>query len=653
MKAIFLICMLLTFSQLYAQNKQDCYISVKQDTVYFFLKENPKIGQGFTIERKSSRDDSYTNIFDTPIEPVLNPVVFADMLGDDYHMIRSSLGLNSPQEMLLRFRTDRFASMVYTMLYHQVGTALGRFYKAGGYESGETFNFRIHIKQDKETVQTIEKKVTISDRQPRPPQTVHIQQKRRSVIIEWDYPRWQPGDKDMAVQFYLYRQTGDMPYQRLDDKILLRLDNNIYHYTDSGVEAGVYYTYKMTAVDASGLESKPSKPTTILIKDLIAPAPPRGLTTLIFENSVELVWNMSPELDTRAYHIYRWRNVEKDSIRLNTSGISYDQPHYIDSTCIIGQQYYYAVTAVDTAGNESQHSNRISAFPTDRTPPGPPLELQAKLENSAVTLTWRAPADADVHGYQVARGRQQNRHFQVFLTPDPIQDNFFVDKGDGQHRFVPGQRYCYSVIALDTLWHPGEPAWVWISIPDHEAPARPGSMLLKNDAGTALTLQWNSSPSLDVKGYIAYRGTDAQLDSIGFYPASKRALRDDQLSKGKTYFYQIVAVDTAGNRSQPAVSETVTFRDYSPPPPVQYVNAQKTETGIQLSWERVVDFDLKAYKIYRSTLPTGRFTEIATLSPETLRYTDQQGTNESWYCVKAADTSGNESKVSRPTRAQE
>jgi len=652
MNRIFFLFLLFSISILYAQNQQDCYITVKQDTVYFFLKENPEIDQGFVIERKGITDDVYTPLFDTPIQPELNPVAFADILGQDYHAIRSSLSVDSPQELLLRFRTDRFASTVYMMLYHRVGTALGRFYKAGGHESGETYSFRIYIIKDNETVQTIDKKVTISDRQPPPPQNVRVQQKRRSVIVEWDYPRWQPGDEDLAVQFYLYRKTGDGAYQRLDDKILLRLDNNIYHYADNRVDAGEHYTYKMTAVDASGLESKPSKPKSIFVKDIIAPAAPRGLTALTFENSVELVWYMSPELDAQAYHIYRWKNVEKDSIRINATGIPYDQPHYVDSTCITGQQYYYAVTAVDTAANESEHSNRISAFPTDRTPPGPPLGLEAELLNSAVRLTWQTPFAADVHGYQVARGQHQNRHYQAFLTPEPIPDTFYVDKGGDQHQIRPGQRYCYSVIALDTLLHPGEPAWVWISIPDNKAPAPPGAILLKNDAGTALTLQWNSSPSLDVKGYIAYRRSDAQLDSIGFFPASVRALRDDQLTKGKSYFYEIAAVDTAGNRSQPAVSETVIFRDYSPPPPVQYVNVQKTETGVEVSWERVADFDLKAYKVYRSTLPTGQFGEIATVPFETQKYTDQQGTNKYWYRVKAVDTSGNESKASSPASTE-
>jgi len=653
MRRFFIIVLFLLFVlQLYAQKKQDCYFTVKKDTVYIFLKENPEIGQGFYVERKGADDEEYIRLFEEPIKPVLNPIIFADMLGDDYHFILNSLELSSPQEMQLRFRTDRFASMVYMMLFHEVGTALGRFYQVGGHTSGEIYRYRIVIvDQEDKVIQTIEKEILIIDRVPQIPQEVLYKQQQRSVAVEWDYPRWQPGAEDMTVQFYVYKKTSGTDFKRLDDKILLRLDNTNYQYVDTRVDIGEEYTYTMTAVDASGLESEPSEEVTIKVKDVIAPASPAGLVTLPSEDNVELVWNISPEIDIHAYNVYRWTGVEQDSIMLNTHNIPYDQPSFIDLTCVTGQQYYYAVSALDTAGNESKHSNRISAFPTDRTPPGIPLNFEASVEDNIVTLTWTAPEDEDILGYRVSRGLSEDRHNQVYLTSDPIKETSFIDHGETAHKIVPGQRYCYSVVALDTLWHYGKQAYVWIAVPDNEPPEPPGAIIIENDHGTALTLKWNSSSSLDVFGYVVFRGSNADVDSVGFFSKINRKFRDTDLSKGKEYFYHIVTLDTAGNRSEPAVSNTVFFRDFSPPPRVQWTSVHKIESGIQISWERVVDFDLSEYRIYRSSSPTGIFTKIGSVTLDTLQFLDKEGREDFWYSIRAVDSSGNESENSTPKKA--
>ncbi len=652
MRKFFLILLFLLFVfHLYAQKKQDCYFTVKKDTVYLFLKENLEIGQGFYVERKGTDDEEFISLFKEPIKPILNPIIFADILGENYRFIQNSLGVSSPQELLLRLRTDRFASTVYMMLFHKVGIALGRFYQADGHTLGETYKYRIVITDEEEIVQTIKKEIQITERLPYPPQEVLYQQQQRAVTIEWDYPRWQPKGDDMTVQFFVYKKTSGTNFQRFDDKILLRLDNTAYQYIDTRVDIGEKYIYKMTAVDASGLESKATEEVTIKLKDIIAPAPPAGLVTLPSENKVELVWNLSPEIDIHAYNVYRWTGVEQDSIMLNEEYIPYDQPHFIDLTCVTGQQYYYAVSALDTAGNESRHSNRISAFPTDRTPPGIPQNLEAFVEDNIVTLTWTAPEDEDILGYRVSRGLTEDRHNQVYLTPDPIKETNFIDHGDADHKIVPGQRYCYSVTALDTLWHYGKQAYVWITVPDNEPPSPPGAIIVENDHGTALTLKWNSSSSLDVFGYIVYRGSDSNVDSIGFLPKLNRKFRDADLSKGKEYFYHIIALDTAGNRSEPTVSNTVYFRDFSPPPRVQYVTVQKTESGIKIFWERVVDFDLKEYRVYRSSSPTGTFTEIGSVALDTLEFLDKEGREDFWYSIRAVDSSGNESRNSTPQKA--
>jgi hypothetical protein len=55
--------------------------------------------------------------------------------------------------------------------------------------------------------------------------------------------------------------------------------------------------------------------------------------------------------------------------------------------------YFWRLSAHDQAGNESAWSATMS-FVLDRTPPGKPIGLEAKVRGKTLTLRWKAPARA-------------------------------------------------------------------------------------------------------------------------------------------------------------------------------------------------------------------------------------------------------------------
>jgi hypothetical protein len=85
-------------------------------------------------------------------------------------------------------------------------------------------------------------------------------------------------------------------------------------------------------------------------------------------------------------------------------------------------------------------------FVPDGTPPAAPTSLTATAYNAAVGLSWTAPADPDVAGYNVYRGTAS----PVSLT-NPINgatlvtDTTYVDSGR-----TNGTKYYYKVTAVDT-----------------------------------------------------------------------------------------------------------------------------------------------------------------------------------------------------------
>jgi hypothetical protein len=79
------------------------------------------------------------------------------------------------------------------------------------------------------------------------------------------------------------------------------------------------------------------------------------------DRKVWLDWNDNQEFDLGGYNVYRSINSGGGYVKLNGSILS--SSDYTDDTVINGIMYYYVVTAVDTADNESNNSAEACALP--------------------------------------------------------------------------------------------------------------------------------------------------------------------------------------------------------------------------------------------------------------------------------------------------
>lgn len=128
-------------------------------------------------------------------------------------------------------------------------------------------------------------------------------------------------------------------------------------FTDTAVENGKLYYYRVRAVDSPvppGKESLDSEEVAALPTDRTPPAPPSGITVVPGVGRVFLTWNENKERDLAGYHVYRSIKSGADYQRLTTTLIR--RTTFSDETVQQGMTYYYAVTAVDTTGNESGRS---------------------------------------------------------------------------------------------------------------------------------------------------------------------------------------------------------------------------------------------------------------------------------------------------------
>jgi hypothetical protein len=132
-------------------------------------------------------------------------------------------------------------------------------------------------------------------------------------------------------------------------------------YQDSGFDYGRTYAYVVRSVVlGTPLESGDSEAAVLTPKDIFPPAPPQDVVSAILPgvspgtSVVDLSWAINTETDLEGYRVYRSER-ENELGQLLTPELL-PSSAYRDSNVLPGRRYWYTVTAVDHAGNESRPS---------------------------------------------------------------------------------------------------------------------------------------------------------------------------------------------------------------------------------------------------------------------------------------------------------
>ncbi|MBI2919215.1 MAG: S8 family serine peptidase [Chloroflexi bacterium] len=129
--------------------------------------------------------------------------------------------------------------------------------------------------------------------------------------------------------------------------------------------------------------------------DSIPPAAPTGLSVSVpISNGgvLDLSWNASTELDLAGYHVYRATTSGGPYTKVNSSLVSANT--FASAGLTNGTTYFYAVTAVDTSGNESAGSAQVSGTPVDNR--GPAISnVATTTAGTSATVSWVTDEAAD------------------------------------------------------------------------------------------------------------------------------------------------------------------------------------------------------------------------------------------------------------------
>jgi fibronectin type 3 domain-containing protein len=214
-------------------------------------------------------------------------------------------------------------------------------------EDGKLYRYRIIARTFDGKYTAPSKVVTVSTKPlPLPPEHVSATQDEIGTItLRWSTPATQK-----AAYFNVYRseeKNGGFDY-------LAKIAKP--RFTDKPERNGAHYFYKVTAVDYDGLESPPSAVVSGATKP--APAAPELLGVSVKQNAVVIRWKSS-DARTVAYELVKrthsgWFDTKKAVFRdLKTTT-------FTDVNVVPGQEYEYAVIAVDKDGLRSAPSESKS-----------------------------------------------------------------------------------------------------------------------------------------------------------------------------------------------------------------------------------------------------------------------------------------------------
>jgi hypothetical protein len=314
--------------------------------------------------------------------------------------------------------------------------------------------------------------------------------------------------------------------------------------------------------------------------DLAPPEAPAGLAATEGDGQVGLAWSAVAEAS--GYYLYRSPVTGGGYTRLNATPTT--DTAYLDESVVNGRLYYYVVTAVDAAGNESDRSNEAQAlahmtigWANTQHPPNINHTI------SALNPTENIYGQVWIDGHTSLPGPTEGLLAQVGFGPDGSDpagnpdwiwvEAVFNTDVENNDEFM-GQLLPEVIGTYDYAYRYSTTAgleWVYADLDgtgngyevsqagdltvlpsgDNTAPAAPTNLTVSEASPSFIRLVWDPVPDADLYRYEVYRGEviGGPYGKIGNVPGSSTEYMDWSVSTGMTYFYVVAAADTSFNLS--------------------------------------------------------------------------------------------------------
>ncbi|WP_370089265.1 fibronectin type III domain-containing protein [Ekhidna sp.] len=376
-----------------------------------------------------------------------------------------------------------------------------------------------------------------------------VEQQDTTFVIDWEV------DPELFYATNLYQYTDSLGEVKVNPNPLLvserRDTSGVVGYPSPkfvirDLKVGETYTYTIAGLDFFGAETQRSEAITLKMKDITPPPPPTNFSGKADSMKVHLNWEFQKTEDFREVKLYRSMLSDGPFEVIYNSSTSI---HYTDSISIPGPYYYY-LTSNDIHDNEAK-SRKIFIEVQDVIPPSQPQNLTIEADTGKILLRWDANPDPDLKGYLVYRTVNKNINMNyVLLNSEPLIDTYLEQQLPRQTK----NDFFYYVIAIDTMFNRSNPSeFVFAQMPDIIAPERPHIKRVYEETESNV-IEWVLNVDNDLMGYQVYRSDSlngpASIINTSVISKDIGRFTDRAAQGGRTYYYMLAALDSAGNQSE-------------------------------------------------------------------------------------------------------
>lgn len=631
----------------------------QEQSVHIYHMMTPPLGHGTHFYR-SVDGGEFERITVDPVMPLQRADLLESRLGSElYELLLAETERETATSAFFALRNLRELNQTLTILHPEFADLLGRRFVDGDAPFGREVTYRAVIVNDlgRPVGMEAEASMRVEPHRLQQPDISRAESVQGWIELEWSYPATPEHAGDGATFFRITLIENGSERERM---LLRNTTQSSFNTRISAPEPGTEVMVTITPLDFIRQEGPASVQVTIRVVDDVPPPRVRGLAVRPDgDDRVILSWHVSPDPGATGYFVYRSMQSNEGYERVHEQPVPISEPFYTDRVPRLRQQYFYRITAIDAAGNESVPSDLEWVFVEDHVPPDPPVNLQAVFNEVTgnVDLSWDDPQpDPNLMTYLLIRRSRLPGASSAMaqINMDHVTETTFTDRGFANEGFLEGAFYEYGVAAADSSYNLSDTLFVQLQIPGLTPPEPPAWLTARSD-GNRINLQWPRTSARSATHYLIYRHSEAHGESLlAEVPVRRTTFRDHQIERGVEYSYAIAAVDsfgTEGIRSEPA---TGVVHYTNPPPRVRNVRVIRNgQAGALIRWEAVPQSSVAGYLVYRSDMASAGFQLISESPITEPQFTDTGAEPGHWYRVVAVDVSENRSPPSEPVLLRE
>lgn len=549
---------------------------------------------GFNVYRQALPNDEWAKLNTAPILPTsaipTGQEGLAEEYKESYNIVKAA-----PEADLHKATLIRAFITLDILRSRELGELLGLVWYDETAVPGQQYRYKVEAITGKGTV-SLGESVAVASGKFAPlaaPKDIVVARSGERVTLRWAI------DESVSVATWVEKSTGNGPYVPMA-AVPYYISKNTntkgeaqyadVFIADTEIERGQTYRYRLAAVDFFGQKGEYSQVHYAGMKGATMPSAPINVEASVNDATKEIALNWTHQSPTslRGFVVlYRGDMTDEPQLFVADTLSSSSTSHTFKASA--DGSYLVTVSAVDVWGNVAE-SAPVLAQIDDVTPPAIPNGLQATLQEGIITITWNAPPDTDVLGYQVYRtsSKDASPNLATFI---PMGNDLVTATSykDAVGSSLSGKVF-YSVAAIDKSYNRSErSAPVGMVMPDSEAPSVP---FIKAITATEKTLLVQFMPNVDDDlAFFILNRTDSEGKGIEIQlTANTTQYEDKEVKSGLTYTYSMRAQDMAGNVSSssteveaiaPGVDESVLT---SIKPTAISVKLSKSVGKVQLTW---------------------------------------------------------------------